>query len=361
MGASSLDRQFATKIIAAHGLWKFRLHDAIVAGRSSFDPAVVGLDDRCPFGQWIYGEGARTAGDDPYFADVKELHATFHRSAAEVLRLAVAGKPIEAEAMMAAGQPFLDVSTRLVGLIDDWRRGTPHSGDRTTVNELLGTAIETVAQADTAARAAELVQSNIVAVAGATEEMTSAITEVAESANKVALMASEAVEATSTAMQTVTQLTDAALAIDHVLGLIESFATQTNLLSLNAAIEAARVGDAGRGFAVVAAEIKQLARQSGEATVDVGRKVGAIRDAAAAAASSIESFAVHARSIADHQTAIAAAVEEQSAATNEISRRIAEAGKAAGEITEIVAAVGLSAHNTELVLNEGRASDGARP
>ncbi len=354
MGGGSLDRQFATKIIAAHGLWKFRLHDAIVTGRSSFDPAVVRLDDRCPFGKWIYGEALRTSSNDPYYADVKLLHADFHRCAAEVLALALAGRVDEARGLMSAGQPFLDVSTRLVGLVDDWRAGIPHGDAAATVDELLGTAIETVAQADTASRAADLVSSNILAVATATEEMTAAIAEVASGANKVAHMAGEAAEATSTAMETVARLMDAAEAIEHVLGLIEDFAKQTNLLSLNAAIEAARVGDAGRGFAVVAAEVKNLAQQSGSATVDVGRKVVAIREAAAAAAASIEAFSTRAHSIADHQTAIAAAVEQQSAATNEISKRIAEAGTAAGEISEIIAAVGLSAHNTEVVLSSGR-------
>ena len=91
MGVATLPDQFANRIIAAHGLWKFRLQEAIDSGHSRFDPSVVERDDRCPFGQWIHGEGQSTHRDDPRFAVVRDLHATFHRNAASVLRLALAG------------------------------------------------------------------------------------------------------------------------------------------------------------------------------------------------------------------------------------------------------------------------------
>ena len=72
---TALPDQFATKIIAAHGLWKYRLHEAITSGHSSFDPAVVELDNRCPFGQWLYGDGQQTHRDDRRFGQHDALAA----------------------------------------------------------------------------------------------------------------------------------------------------------------------------------------------------------------------------------------------------------------------------------------------
>lgn len=350
---TALPDQFATKIIAAHGLWKYRLHEAITSGHSSFDPAVVELDNRCPFGQWLYGDGQQTHRDDRRFDEVRVLHATFHRNAGEVLRLALAGRGSEASAKMDSGSSFLDVSTRLVQMVDAWRHGVDGAQ---AMDELVGTSIETVAQAATAAAAAAVVRENVIAVAAATEEMTTAIREVASSAQIAAGIAGDAVLETSAAADTVARLTSAASDIEHVLRLITTIAEQTNLLALNATIEAARAGDAGRGFAVVANEVKQLAKQTADATGDVSGKITAIREAAGAAAASIQQFASRAASISDHQTMIASAVEEQSAATDEIARRIHDAANAGGEIAEIVAAVGLSATNTEHALRSRGAS-----
>jgi methyl-accepting chemotaxis protein len=350
-----LDPQFATQVIAAHGLWKYRLHEAAVSGRSSHTPATVARDDRCAFGRWLHGDELRAQHGQPAHEELRTLHASFHVIAADVLRLALDGRRDEAIERMAAGSDFLRVSTRLVQLVDDRRRpggGRAEARDERDehLQELVGTTIETAAQADTAAVAAEVVRSNVSSIAAATEELSTAIREVSSNAGVAAAVAGDAVTETEGAAATVARLAEAANDIEHVIGLITTIARQTNLLALNATIEAARAGDAGKGFSVVANEVKELARQTADATHNVSSQVAAIRDAATAAAGSIESFGGRAQAIHDYQTTIAAAVEEQSAATGEISRRIAETSTAGDEIVELAAAVALSARNTEQVL-----------
>ncbi len=346
---AALPDQFTNRIIAAHGLWKFRLHEAIASGRSRFDPNVVERDDRCPFGQWLYGEGQQTHRHDERYETARQLHATFHRSAGEVLRLALDGRTADATTRMAPGQPFLDVSLQLVHHLDGWRKGDDSPSQ--TIDPLLCTTLETVAQSDAAKAAASVVSENVVAVAAATEQMTAAIREVAVSAQGASTIANDAVAESSLASATISRLNEAAAGITSVVNLISKIAEQTNLLALNATIEAARAGEYGKGFAVVASEVKELARATASATSDVEARIAAIRETASAAALSLAQFGERARTIADHQTTIASAVEEQSAATEEISRRIHEASDAAGEVVEIVSAVGLSARNTERTLS----------
>ena len=349
---SRLDAAFASRMIAAHGLWKYRLDQAINAGRSTFDPTIVALDDRCPLGTSLYGGELRARNREPVYEQVRQLHAQFHRAAAEILTLALAGKVAEARAQTSAGSQFLQISTRLAQLIDGWRQGRDATDE--VLDEVVGTTIETAAQADTAAAASDIVRNNMGALAAATEQMSAAIREVASTASLAATVAREALEETEQAVLTATGLTDAAADIEHVLGLIGKIAKQTNLLALNATIEAARAGESGRGFAVVATEVKALANQTAHAAVEVGQKVAAVRTAASAAAANTAGFAARAKLINDHQATIAAAAEQQSAATDEISRRTAETATAGDVIAETVAAVALSAHNTQQTLENRR-------
>ncbi len=106
---------------------------------------------------------------------------------------------------------------------------------------------------------------------------------------------------------------------------ITSIAEQTNLLALNATIEAARAGEAGKGFAVVANEVKELAKETGKATEDIGRKIEAIQTDTGAAVAAIAQITEIIDQINDIQNTIATAVEEQTATTNEMSRNVTEA------------------------------------
>ena len=221
--------------------------------------------------------------------------------------------------------------------------------------ELVGTALETAAQAEIAYSAAADVRSNVEAVAAAAEEMSAAISEVASNASAATEVAAAAVDRAEEAAATVERLARAASEIDHVLALITKIAKQTNLLALNATIEAARAGDAGKGFGVVANEVKELARQTTQAADDVGRKVAEINESVTAALTDISTFGDTTREIHESQLTIAGAVEEQNAATSEITQRMSETSTAGNAIAENVAAVALAARNARATTEAWRA------
>ena len=128
--------------------------------------------------------------------------------------------------------------------------------------------------------------------------------------------------------------------------LIASIAQQTNLLSLNATIEAARAGEAGRGFAIVANEVKELAKQTASATDEISRTVEAIQGDSQAAIEAITQIDEIMAKVSAAQTAIASAVEEQTATTSEIGRTVNEAASGSGEIARNIAGVATAAQQT---------------
>ena len=348
LSAGRLDDEFADEIIAAHGLWKLRLHQAIESGDSAFDPTIVARDDRCAFGQWLYGDGQRQHAHDPRHRQLKELHAGFHREAAAVLTLALTGQGDAARKRTSESSDFFRDSTRLVGIVDAWRRGTVV--DEQSDDALLETTIETIAQLRSSKQAADAVDDTVVAVASAIEEMSASISEIASNAAAAASGAETAVAEVGESSALIVRLQEAANDTENVVNLIQEIAAQTNLLALNATIEAARAGEAGRGFAVVANEVKELAKRTADSTVEVQTKLEAIRETADEVASSSSSVVDRVQGIADGQTAIAGTVEEQSVVTKEISARISEAAAATRSITEHVDAVALSAVGTRAAL-----------
>lgn len=143
--------------------------------------------------------------------------------------------------------------------------------------QMAGVSEETAAQANVVSAASEQVSKNVQTVASGAEEMTASIKEIAKSANDAARVAKDAVAATDKTNETITQLGVSSTEIGNVVKVITSIAEQTNLLALNATIEAARAGEAGKGFAVVANEVKELAKQTGQATEDISKKISAIQ------------------------------------------------------------------------------------
>ncbi len=183
------------------------------------------------------------------------------------------------------------------------------------------------------------VSENVQTVAGAATEMTASIQEISHSATSASQVANEAVAVATEAQTSVTRLGNSSRDIDTVVKAIATIAAQTNLLALNATIEAARAGEAGRGFAVVASEVKHLARQTAEAAQDVAKRVHALQSDATGAVTAIGHIASVVGRINELQGAVAAAVEQQAATTNEITRNAGNASDGAGRIATAIAAV----------------------
>ncbi len=201
------------------------------------------------------------------------------------------------------------------------------------------TAEENTAKAGSAASGAQEVSVSVTTVAAAAEEMTAAIGEISRNVSEVADVARSADAKAGLARDEMISLGKASDEISDALQLISAIADQTNLLALNATIEAARAGEAGRGFAVVASEVKNLARQSAEAAVRIDTLVQAVQGRANTAKASIIAVAEVVRHIAEVQTTVASAVEEQTATTKEIGRSVNEVNEGVAEISRAVTGV----------------------
>lgn len=195
---------------------------------------------------------------------------------------------------------------------------------------------EVVAQTQVVAGAAGDVTQSIQTVAAGAEEMGASIREISSNANEAARVAGEATEVAKRTSETVSKLGVSSREIGDVVNTITAIAEQTNLLALNATIEAARAGDAGKGFAVVAGEVKDLAQETGKATDDITAKITAIQADTDGAVAAIEKISDIINQINNYQTTIAAAVEEQTATTNEMSRSVAEAATGSASIAETI-------------------------
>jgi methyl-accepting chemotaxis protein len=213
-------------------------------------------------------------------------------------------------------------------------------------NELEATASTLTRTADTTQQMANAVtaasgeaSTNVQAVSAATNEMSSSVNEISRQVQESSKIAHEAVKQASTTDARITELSHAANRIGDVVKLITAIAEQTNLLALNATIEAARAGEAGKGFAVVAQEVKALAAQTGKATGDISAQISGMQAATQDSVVAIKGIGGTIGRIAEIASTIAAAVEEQGAATAEIARNVQQTAEGttlvAANITEV--------------------------
>jgi methyl-accepting chemotaxis protein len=151
-----------------------------------------------------------------------------------------------------------------------------------------------------------------VAVFESIDQMSHTISEIAGHANRSVMQAEKTSEAVEYTAQSVKKLDESSCEIEKVVELIRRLAAQTNLLALNATIESARAGEAGRGFAVVANEVKELAKQTAEATQHIDLSVSGIRQLICESVESTARVSESIRSVTECMTQVAAAVEEQS-------------------------------------------------
>ena len=211
---------------------------------------------------------------------------------------------------------------------------------------LSATAEETSRQAQSVAAAAEEASANVQTVAASTEELSASIREIAGQVTRSSEVANVAASEAGHTENDVKALAEAAAKIGEVVDLINNIAGQTNLLALNATIEAARAGEAGRGFAVVASEVKQLASQTAKATEEIGSKINEIQQATNRTVGSINRIVGTISQIQSISSMIATAIEEQGAATGEISSNTQQAARGTEDVTNNITGVGRAAEMT---------------
>jgi methyl-accepting chemotaxis protein len=214
---------------------------------------------------------------------------------------------------------------------------------QSAAHSLTSTAEESSRQATAVAAASVEASTNVQTVASAAEQLSASIGEIARQVAQSSAIADQTAEQARHTNGTIQGLAQAAQKIGDVVGLIQTIAGQTNLLALNATIEAARAGEAGKGFAVVASEVKALANQTAKATEEIAGQISGIQGATGAAVTAIQSIGGTIDRMREIAGTIAAAVEQQSAATKEIANNVGQAAAGTDEVSSNISGVTQSA------------------
>lgn len=255
--------------------------------------------------------------------------------------------------LSSTGQSLESSSNRMGTLSEEFAEGAGDAASRS--HTVAAAAEEMSANMNTVAAATEEASINISLVAKATEEMTSNINGIVNNTDKAQRITKEAVSEANSASDKVDELGVAAREIGKVTETITEISEQTNLLALNATIEAARAGEAGKGFAVVANEIKDLAKQTAEATGEIKNRIDSIQNSTNSTVDQIEQITTVITNVDTIVATIVDAVEEQSTTTSEIAENISQASAGIMEVTENVAQV--SAVSDEVARDIAEVSD----
>ena len=255
---------------------------------------------------------------------------------------------IEAEAKLKRSQRMDQIAREFEAMIGDVINTV--SSASSELESSAGTLTSTAEQSEkvtaTVAAASEQASTNVQTVAAAAEEMASSVDEIGRQVQDSARIAGEAVQQAGRTNEHVGELARAAGRIGDVVELISQIAGQTNLLALNATIEAARAGEAGRGFAVVASEVKALAEQTAKATGEISQQIAGIQAATEDSVGAIKAIGDTISRMSEIASAIAAAVEEQGAATREISRNVQQAARGTQQVSASIVDVQRGASQT---------------
>ncbi len=236
-----------------------------------------------------------------------------------------------------------DMGRAITGIGDNARSLAAASEELAAIStQLNGSATSASSEATEASAASEQVSANVQTVAASSEEMAASIKEIATNAAEASTVATSAVESAESAGTTVARLTQSSAEIGKVIGLITQIAEQTNLLALNATIEAARAGEAGKGFAVVASEVKDLAEETAKATEEIARMIEGIQTDTKGAEDAITVIVEVISKVNEIAVTISSAVEEQSSITQELSSTIHEAATGSSQIASAIGSMAQS-------------------
>ena len=268
---------------------------------------------------------------------------------------AIARQALEAEQKEAESRAVARRQTDMIKLADDFESAVGEIIDtvssastelEASATSLTQTAERSEGLTTRVAAASEQASTNVQSVASATEELSSSVNEISRQVQESARMAGDAVGQARSTNERVGELSKAAARIGDVVALINTIAEQTNLLALNATIEAARAGEAGRGFAVVASEVKALAEQTSKATGEIGQQIAGIQSATEESVGAIREISNTIEKLSEISSTIAAAVEQQGAATQEISRNVQQAAHGTQQVSANITDVQRGASET---------------
>jgi methyl-accepting chemotaxis protein len=303
-------------------------------------------------------------------AEYREFWASLGRGefqAAEYKRVGKGGKEIW---IQATYNPILDMNGKpfqVVKFATDITAQVQRRIRRAEVQKTIDAGLTEISdavsvatqQAAGGASASTQVSSNVQAVAAGAEELAASVGEISQQVSHALTISVQAVQQANETNAIVSSLVTAAQKIGEVVTLIESIAAQTNLLALNATIEAARAGEAGRGFAVVASEVKNLATQTAKATEEIGAQIAETQTTTGKAVSAIETIAGTIAKLNEISATIAAAVEEQTAVTQEMSTNMQTAAEGvssiSGSMNDIARSTRLVDESTQKVREASRA------
>jgi methyl-accepting chemotaxis protein len=234
---------------------------------------------------------------------------------------------------------------------------------KSTAARLSGSSEQTSLRAKGIAQASQGASANVESAAIATRQMLGSATEIGRKIEQTTRMVHSAVSKVQATNDEFVGLSNAAQKIGAVINLIQQISQQTNLLALNATIEAARAGEAGRGFAVVASEVKSLALQTGKATEEVADQILAVQASTTGAIQAVGSIETCIGEINTFTSAVAGSIDEQSAATLEISNNVEnvaqETSKIANVVGEVAEAVMATRESADIVLTASESVEGA--
>ena len=278
----------------------------------------------------------------------------FKAGALENRRLEAEQAALKARAEEDRQKAMLALADEFEGTVSGVVRTVSQAAERMqqAADSMVGTAEQTSRRATATAAAAGQTSANVQTVAAATEEMSASLVEISKQVETSSQVAARAVEDARRTNNTIAGLSLAAQKIGEVVTLIQAIAGQTNLLALNATIEAARAGDAGKGFAVVANEVKSLATQTAHATGEIATQINTIQTETAGAVEAIRAITDTINQMSEITTVIASAVEEQNAATAEITRNVTQAANGTQDVTTNIEDVQAAAQHARTVATD---------